>query len=136
MRDSKNSLKFVPVHSPGAVSDNTPQVGAIVDRLGFESLTYLIQTGIIADADATFTVLLEEGDQDDLSDAAAVADDNMIGTEAAAGFAFDDDNAVRSLGYIGTKRFTRLTITPSGNGAAANVSAAAVLSGAHSVPVA
>ena len=32
--------------------------------------------------------------------------------EAAAGFQFDSDNQVRKLGYVGNKRYTRLTITP------------------------
>ncbi|MGE3245718.1 MAG: hypothetical protein AB7F96_04325 [Beijerinckiaceae bacterium] len=136
MRDSKSNLKFMSVIPPAVVSDDTAKVGAIIDRQGFESLTYMIATGTLADADATFTVLLEEGNQSDLSDASAVADGDLIGTEADASFNFGDDDVVRSLGYIGSKRYTRLTITPSGNGAAAPVSAAAVLSGAHSLPVA
>jgi hypothetical protein len=141
MRDMTNNIQVKRVISPVSVADNTAQVGQIIDRLGHDSLTYLIALGSIADADATFAVLLEEGDVANLSDAAAVADANMIsqtaGTapETAAGFQFDDDNEVRKIGYIGNKRYTRLTITPSANASAALLSAVAVLGHPHSAPV-
>src|SRR5690606_32986697 len=93
----------------------------------FESVTYVIATGSIADDDATFTVLLEESDDSGMSGAEGVADADLIGTEALAGFQFDDDNEVRKLGYKGNKRYTRLTITPVGNASAAVLSAVAVL---------
>ena len=105
-------------------------------RKGFDGLTYLIATGSIADADATFTVLLEEGDASNLSDAAAVADADLIGTEALAGFQFDDDNECRKLGYKGSKRYTRLTITPVANASAAVLAAVAVLSSPKIAPTA
>ena len=141
MRDCANSLHVKRVLSPVSVSDTTAQVGQIIDRLGYDSLTYLIATGSIADADATFTVLLEEGDAANLSDAAAVADADMIsqtaGTapETAAGFQFDDDNEVRKVGYIGNKRYTRLTITPVANASAALIAAVAVLGRPSVAPV-
>jgi hypothetical protein len=138
MRDLAHNIQLKRVIS---VSDNTAQVGQIIDRLGYDSLTYLIATGSIADADATFAVLLEESDASDMTGAAAVADADMIsqtsGTapEAAAGFKFDDDNEVRKIGYVGNKRYTRLTITPSANASAALLSAVAVLGHPHSAPV-
>ena len=127
MKDLMNNVHVKRVLSPVSVADTTAQVGQIIDTKGFESLTYLIATGSIADADATFTVLLEEGDAANLSDAAAVADADLLGTEALAAFQYDDDNEVRKLGYIGSKRYTRLTITPVGNSGAAVLSAVAVL---------
>lgn len=141
MRDLTNNTLVKRVISPASVADNTPSVGQIIDRLGYESLTYLIATGSIVDADATFAVLLEEGNAANLSDAAAVADGDMISQtagaapEAAAGFQFDDDNEVRKLGYIGSKRYTRLTITPSANASAALLSAVAVLGNPAKAPV-
>jgi len=128
MKDLTNLIDLKRVISPVSVADTTAQVGQIIDRRGFDSLTYVIATGSIADADATFTVLLEEGDAANLSDAAAVADADLIGTEALAAFQFDDDNECRKLGYKGAKRYTRLTITPVANASAALLSAVAVLS--------
>lgn len=111
--------------APVSVSDNTAQVGAVIDGFGFDSLTYVIAVGSLADADATFAVLLEESDQAG-SGFAAVADADLIGTEALAGFQFDDDNECRMLGYKGSKRYTRLTVTPAGNSGAALLSAIAL----------
>lgn len=136
MRDTFNKLHVARVLSPVSVADDTAQVGQIIDRQGFDSLTYLIATGSIADADATFTVLLEEGDAANLSDAAAVADAQLLGTEALAAFQFDDDNEPRKLGYIGNKRYTRLTITPANNTSAALLSAVAVLGHPQIAPTA
>lgn len=127
MKDLMNLIDVKRVISPVSVADTTAQVGQIIDRKGYDSLTYLIATGSIADAAATFTVLLEESDSSDMSGAAAVVDADLIGTEALAGFQFDDDNECRKLGYKGAKRYTRLTITPVGNASAALVAAVAVL---------
>jgi hypothetical protein len=134
MRDLHNNIGVKRVISPVSVADTTALVGQIIDRQGFESLEYVIATGSIADADATFTVLLEEGDSATLTDAAAVADADLLGTEALAGFQFDDDDECRKLGYKGNKRYTRLTITPVANASAALVSAVAILGNPASAP--
>lgn len=135
MRDLANNIAIRPVVAPVVVSDNTAAVGTVIDRLGFDSLVYGIVTGTLADADATFAVLLEESDEAG-SGFTAVADADMIGTEAAAGFNYSDDGETRKLGYIGFKRYTRLTITPTGNSGSAPVAAVAILGHAHSRPVA
>ncbi len=127
MKDLHSKIHPLKVITPVVVTDNTAQVGTIIDRQGYDSLTYVIVTGTLADADATFAVLLEEGDQSNLSDAAPVADADLIGTEALAGFTFADDGETRKLGYKGNKRYTRLTITPSGNTGNAPIAAVALL---------
>lgn len=126
-RDQANNVKFVRALSPVSVADNTAQVSQIIDTLGFGSLTFALALGSIADADVTFAILVEEGDAANLSDAAAVADAHLIGTEAGAVFQFDDDNEVRKIGYVGYKRYVRLTVTPSNNASAALLSALAML---------
>lgn len=135
MRDLSNNIHIKRVLSPSdGPADDTPQVGQIIDRRGFNSLVYVILTGTLADANATFAVLLEHGDDPALGDAAAVPDAELIGTEALAGFAFGDDDEVRKLGYVGGKRYTRLTITPAGNAAAAPIAACAILGDAENRP--
>ena len=141
MEDMAHNIQVKRVLSPVSVGDNTAQVGQIIDHLGYESATYIINLGSIADADMTAVVLLEEGDASNMSDAAAVADADMIsqttGTapETAAAFQFDSDNQVRKLGYIGNKRYTRLTITPAANASAALMSSVCVLGDPNSAPV-
>lgn len=127
MKDLMSVIDVKRVLSPVSVADTTAQVGQIIDRRGFNSLTYVIATGSIADADATFTVLLEESADSGMSGATAVADADLIGTELLAGFQFDDDNECRKLGYKGNLRYTRLTITPVANASAALLSAVAIL---------
>ena len=135
MKDLMNLIDVKRVISPVSVADNTAQVGTVVDRKGYDGVTYLIATGSIADADATFTVLLEESDASG-SGYTAVSDDDLIGTEVLAAFQFDDDNECRKLGYKGAKRYTRLTITPVNNASAALLAAVAVLSGPQIMPTA
>jgi hypothetical protein len=132
-----SNIAPVQVLAPVAAgTSNAALVGNIVDRLGFGSLTYLINIGANTDSDVTFTVLLEDGDAADMSDAAAVADAQLIGTEALAAFAFGDDNQMRKLGYIGGKRYSRLTITPLGNTGNIFVSCVAVMGHPHIAPTA
>ncbi len=125
--DLQNNINPIRAISPVSVADNTAQVSQIIDRRGYGALEFIIATGSIGDADATFTVLVEDGDAANLSDATAVADEQLLGTEALAGFQFDSDDKTRKIGYIGNKRYVRLTITPAGNASAALLSAVAVL---------
>jgi len=134
IRDLFNNLKVKRAISPTRVADNTAQVSQIIDMQGYRSLMFAIAIGTLADADATFTVLVEEGDDSGLSDAAAVADDDLLGTEALASFQFDDDDEVRKIGYRGGKRYVRLTITPAANTGNADLSAVAIQSGALAKP--
>ncbi|WP_296741428.1 hypothetical protein [Mesorhizobium sp.] len=117
MRDYMNTLHVVRAISPQAArTDNTAIVSQIIDRTGFDGLVFALNIGANTDTNATFAVLVEDGDAANLSDAAAVADDKLTGSEALAGFtAADDDNKVRKIGYVGSKRYVRLTITPTGN---------------------
>ena len=140
MRDETRSVQVKRVISPVSVADNTAQVGQIIDHRGFDAALYTILTGSLADADATFAVLLEEGDAANLSDAAAVADADMISQGSAApetdaAFTFTHDDEVRKLGYRGSKRYTRLTITPAANASAALLAACCHLSHAAQQPV-
>lgn len=115
-RDNHNSMHPVPLIAPVAArTDNTAIVSAIIDTQGYESCELVLVTGTNTDTDATFAVLVEDGDDSGLSDNAAVADAQLIGTEALAAFTFADDVECRKIGYKGNKRYVRMTVTPSGN---------------------
>ncbi len=136
MKDLMNMIDVKRAISPVSVADNTAQVSQIIDRQGYDSLTFLIALGSIADADATFAVTMDEGAVSNLSDASAVAAADIIGTTTLAGFIFSDDDKCRKIGYKGNKRYVRLTITPSANASAALMSAVAVLGSASIKPTA
>jgi hypothetical protein len=114
MRDIANNLDLKRAISPQAArTDNTAIVSQVADLKGYDGCMLAINIGANTDANATFAVLIE--DSDDNSTYAAVADEYLNGTEALAGFQFDDDNEMRKIGYNGIKRYVRATITPSGN---------------------
>jgi len=128
------------IYSPGAavvtVTDTTAIVSPFVDRQGFESVEFLIGAGTLADADATFVVLVEEGDDSGLSDASSAADADLLGTEVLASFTFAADQGARRIGYNGAKRYTRCTVTPVANTGSAPIAVIPLLGHPNSAPTA
>lgn len=98
---------------------DTAVVSQIIDMQGIDSLVFAIATGSLADVDATFTVLVEESDDAAMSNATAVADADLLGTEALASFTFAGDDKCFKIGYKGSKRYVTCTITPANNTGAA-----------------
>jgi hypothetical protein len=118
MRDQMNNLHILNAIPPiAARTDNTAIVSAIIDTRGYDSLTFGILIGTNTDTNATFAVTMDHGDQSNLGDAAAVPAVDLVGTLALAGYDFSDDAESRKIGYVGVRRYVRLTITPSGNDA-------------------
>lgn len=138
MRDMLNHIHPLKALAPAAaaITDNTAQVSDIIDVRNYDSCTFVIVTGALADADATFAVTMEHGDAANLSDAAAVASTDLVGTLALAGFTFADDGETRKIGYIGIKSYVRLTITPSTNTGAAPMAVIALLGNPKRQPTA
>ena len=116
MRDLLNNIGLKRGISPAAaVADNTPFVSQILDRVGVESVVFALLTGAIADPDVTFTVQVEHGDAANLSDATAVSDDMLNGSKTLAAPNFASDDKVFKIGYVGSKRYVRVTVTPANN---------------------
>lgn len=133
--DMYNNVKVLNAFDIQAISTDTTTNGDILDLKGFEACTFVFQTGTVTDGD--YTVLIQEGDESNLSDAAAVADTDLIGTEAAASFTADtDDNAISKIGYIGDKRYVRFNVVSTSTSTGATVGAIGVLGHAHIAPVA
>lgn len=111
-----NQVKYSRGISPvAAVTNDTAFVSQILDTANFGSAEFIWIAGSIADADVTFTLLVEHGDDASLTDAAAVDDVHLLGTEASAAPLLSSDNKVGKIGYIGPKRYVRVTITPANN---------------------
>lgn len=135
-RDLLRNVEFRNAEPPAAaVTDNTPYVSEIIDMQGFKACTFLIHFGAVADADCSFTTLIEDGDDSGLSDAAAVADEYLHGTEAGVAEDEDADNKVKVIGYHGFKRYVRCTVTPANNSGNVFLSMLAAMHGADSLPV-
>lgn len=117
MKDLFNNLDFKRGISPvAAITDNTAAVSQILDMQGLSGAVFAILTGTESDADATFAVLAEEGDQSNLSDNTTVGAVDLLGTAALASFLFSDDNKCFKLGFSASgKRYKRVTVTPTNN---------------------
>lgn len=127
------AVKVIAPYDHG--TGDTAMVGEIVDGLGYNSITYIISTGSLADSDVTLTTLLEDCTDASCTTAVAVADAYLLGTEALASFVNTEDNTVKMLGYTGGKRYTRMTITPANNTGAILISVIAIKGHPQYAPV-
>ena len=135
MLDLHNHVEVKRLISPVNVTDNTAQVSQIIDTANYGSVELVFAWGSLADADATFTVLVEDGDNSALTDNAAVADADLLGTELGCAPLFSDDNKVSKIGYKGSKRYVRATVTPAANTGNAYMAGIAILSDPRVAPL-
>lgn len=117
MRDMMNQLHPVTLFAPIAAQTNssTARASEIIDLRGYHACTLVLINGTNTDADATFAVEVTESDDSGMSGATAVADGDLVGTEANAAFTFTHDKKTRKIGYRGSKRYIQVTVTPTGN---------------------
>jgi len=125
MRDLHSNLTPKVALTPQAISTDTATNGEIVDLQGYQSVAFFLQSATLTDG--TYTPSLVAGDQSDLSDGVAVTAAELIGTIAAATFAATDDDAIKSIGYKGDKRYIRLVVTSAGTTSGGTLSACAAL---------
>lgn len=104
MRDGIS--RILPVKA--TVGGASPGTGVIIDRQGFDELTFVI----ILTAAGQPVYTLQEGDQANLSDATAVAANETLTDSYGAG------STVHKVGYLGNKRYVRLFHTLAGTCAA------------------
>lgn len=122
----KNNLHDVVAFNVQAISTDTTTNGNIVDTKGYDSVTFVFVTGTVTDGD--YTVLIQDGDDSGLSDAAAVADAQLTNTEADTSFTADtDDNVSKTIGYLGNKRYVRFNVVSTNTSTGATVGAIALL---------
>ena len=122
MRDWFNNLTANVALKP-QIAAITALVGEIVDHGNAEEVIYVVTTGVITDADATFVISLEHGEASNLSDTADAAA-FLSGTLT---FTFASDTVTRKIRYKGLKRYGRLTITGTNDAGATPVAAVALL---------
>jgi hypothetical protein len=137
MKDLHSNIHTTQVVAPVShATGDAAIVGAIIDRANFDSLEYSINLGTNAATVGAYAVTLEHGDNSALSDATTVAAPDLSGTTANASWAFGDVNKTRKIGYVGSKRYTRMTITPTGNNGAFLVGVTAIQADPVNAPTA
>lgn len=137
MRDLHSKIEVRNALNSQAISTNTTTVGAIIDLQGFNSCELVAKAGAITDG--AYALKVEHGDTDNLADAADVPALELLGAEenggADVGFADTDDNAVKKVGYVGNKRYLRVSIVSTETSDGGNFTGLALLGDAHARPV-
>lgn len=87
------------------IVSNTTTVGNIIDKQGNEAVNIAVHSVFITDGD--YTLLLEHGDESNLSDAATVASTDLDALVSTVDLSSSDDNVSKDIGYVGKKRFIR-----------------------------
>jgi hypothetical protein len=125
----EESVKFVNVLPETNITTNTTTQGAIVAHAGFNGLVHEIRSLTITDG--SYALLLEHGDEANLSDATTVdlSDVSVDGAVPTAFPSFDDteDDTIKKLGYVGKKAYSRLSIVSTGVSTGGNFAVEAVL---------
>ena len=113
-----NSLQYTLLDGPvSGAADNVARVGTVVDMKDHHALEFIICLGTLTTSAAGFTVLVESS-ATNFGAEGGVADVDLLGTEVLASFDGDDDDQIKRIGYKGTKRYVRMTITPDTNSGA------------------
>lgn len=135
-RDLHNNILVSRALAPvdTAQTNNTAMVSQILDTANYAANEFVGVTGTEADADVTTTVLLEESAASDMSGANTVAAGDTLGTASGAQVNFSNDNQTLKIGYIGSKRYIRVTITPANNTGNFTIAAAWVQGGPRVAP--
>lgn len=119
-RDLHTTITPIWALAPSVVTNNTAKTTTVIDCNEYQALEFYVMTGNLEDSNATFAVSLTYSDSvtsptNTHISGSAVPASSLIGTTTAASFTYANDNTVRQIGYIKTKRYVSLTITPSGN---------------------
>ena len=126
MKDLYNNLEVVSIIDPVTVTNGgAPAAVADIDLAGFNSALIVYSVGTEAgtlSASLYHTLKLEHADDDGTGSAgaySAVAAADVLGVTPAEGiiFTIDDpakDNAVYKCGYVGGKRFLKITAAEEG----------------------
>ena len=130
-RDLKNDIKIVNALNIASITTNTTTAGEQVDTQGYESVTIEVIVG--ARTDGTVTPLLQETDVAG-SYSGSVADEDLIGLEADA--ALSTLNARSRFGYIGKKRYVKLSLVSTSVTSGLTAGGSVILGNPKSAPVA
>ena len=129
--DLKNGIKIVNGLNIAAITTNTTTLGVEVDTQGYESVTIEVMLG--ARTDGTVTPLLQETDVAG-SYSGSVADEDLVGLEADA--ALSTLHTRSRFGYVGKKRYVRLSLVSTGVTTGLTAGASVILGSPRSAPVA
>ena len=122
--DQKTNIKTLLALNNAAITSDATTVGNEIDTAGFESATFNIQLGVRTDG--TYTPAITECDTSG-GTFTAVADADLIGTEAEA--VLNASNTVSRIGYVGHKRYIKLSIVSASTSSGVAAASAIIILG-------
>lgn len=118
LRDLKNKHNVTVGLNLSNITSNTTTDGSAVDLQGDQGCTFIFYSGAVTDG--TYTPVIEEDSTGSFAGAeTAVADADLIGTEAAA--AISAANTVTTIGYRGSVRYVRPTVVSASTTTGGNI---------------
>lgn len=120
MRDLHNKTSVANAFSAATIATNTTTDGVTVDCQGYDAVELIARVG--AYTDGAYALSIKESDASGSGFAAAPAS-SILGASQSLSAA----NTVAKLGYIGTKRYIRLSIVSTGTTSGASLSGVALL---------
>ena len=138
MKDLKNNLLGAVTIPPQAITSNATTTGTGVDLRGYEGALVVLFSGTIAGSSSAniHTPEVQESDSSDTG-FTAVANADLIGLESDAVLNGGTDSTVKTIGYIGAKRYIRVVDTTTAFTTAGGVIGALIIKGAaHAKPAA
>lgn len=132
--DRYSNIKTTRAISPISPSVTGTITGEVIDTAGFRSNTFVLAAGVQTTNNITVTPVVLSGTV--TATLTSVADDDLLGTEAAANLDGDDgSNNQSKIGYTGTNRYIRIDLIVL-NAASGVYSAVCVQGDAVKAPVA
>lgn len=136
MRDLKSNVKTLVGFAPQAMSSTTDITGEIIDRQGYDSVTFVLLTDGISASSLAAQLLIQEDDDSAMGSAASVDDADLVGLESDTAITQSTDKAALKVGYRGNKRYVRAKLDISSNNGTDVVACVAILGHPAAAPVA
>ena len=111
--DMYNNVKIAKVLAPISPSATGAASGTVVDRAGFNSVTFVIANGAVTSSGFSLTPTVKSGSA--TGSLSAVADADLIGTEAGATISgASSGGQIAKIGYIGVDRYVTVDLAVAG----------------------
>jgi hypothetical protein len=110
MKDLSSNIKPVLAIAPGTYLNGTNPVPVVVDRQGFESVSLVVSSATVTDAQA----LVVEHSEDNVTYEAVTQNDCNGSLADFLAVAAAEDSTTRKLGYVGGKRYLKVSSAAAG----------------------
>jgi hypothetical protein len=132
IKDLRSKISGIPAVALTTATGTVTGAGSAVDTLGYDSVTFIVTPH---SAHSTSTLSFEVQDSTASgSGFTAVSDTYLVGVESGMAISSGATGTLKTIGYIGGKRYARLHYTPNATATGVVFSANAILGDANKIP--